>query len=238
MAQATHWVLPHDDFFSTLANPSKFYWMCPPYHRFSDCVRKIRQEKLLAIVLGPKWTHREWWKPLMEITLQGYHHAGPKTKARLYQDDNLTPLPQQGWSRVALYVDGGITEENLVATKCRVASILAPAVPNPDTDDEPGMTSVEESQDERVPNHLASVRTLTYQATHKKLLAPVTLDPGPNKNACVHALQKLKKCYRAGGPLPLSATERLTAPSDCLRRRGLVALSPPKNLLCVRRSSS
>ena len=28
-------------------------------------------------------------------------------------------------------------------------------------------------------NHLVSVRTLTYQATHKKLLAPVTLDPTP-----------------------------------------------------------
>ena len=38
------------------------------------------------------------------------------------------------------------------------------------------MTSKEESEDERVPNHLVSMRTLTYQATHKKLIAPVTLD--------------------------------------------------------------
>ena len=80
---------------------------------------------------------------------------------------------------VALYVDVGIADENLAATKCHVASLLAPAVSNPNTDDEPGMTSEEESEDERVPNHLASVRTLTYQATHKKLLAPVTLDPTP-----------------------------------------------------------
>ena len=76
-------------------------------------------------------------------------------------------------------MDGGIAEENLAATKCHVASVLAPAVSNPNTDGEPGMTSEEESEDERVPNHLASVRTLTYQATHKKLLAPVTLDPTP-----------------------------------------------------------
>ena len=41
------------------------------------------------------------------------------------------------------------------------------------------MTSEEESEDERVPNHLVSVRTLMYQATHKKLFAPVTLDPTP-----------------------------------------------------------
>ena len=179
MAQATRWVSPLEDFFSTPADPSKLYWMCPPYHRFSDCVRKIRQEKLRAIVVGPKWTHREWWKPLMEITLQGYHLPGPETKACLYQNDHLTPLPQRGWSTVALYVDGGIAEENLAATKCHVASVLAPAVSNPNTDGEPGMTSEEESEDERVPNHLASVRTLTYQATHKKLLAPVTLDPTP-----------------------------------------------------------
>ena len=115
----------------------------------------------------------------MEITLQGYHLPGPETKARLYQNDHLTPPPQRGWSTVALYVDGGIAEENLVATKCHVASVLTPAATYPDTDDEPGMTSEEESEDERVPNNLASVRTLTYQATHKTLLAPVTLDPTP-----------------------------------------------------------
>ena len=76
-------------------------------------------------------------------------------------------------------MDGGIAEENLAATKCHVASVSALAVSNPNTDGEPGMTLEEESEDERVPNHLVSVRTLTYQATHKKLLAPVTLDPTP-----------------------------------------------------------
>ena len=98
----------------------------------------------------------------MEITLHGYHLPGLETKTRPYQDDHLTPLPQRGWSTVALYVDGGIAEENLAATKCHVASFSAPAVPNPDTDDEPGMTSEEGLEDERVPNLLVSVRTLTY----------------------------------------------------------------------------
>ena len=46
MAQATRWVSPLGNFFSTPTDPSKLYWMCPPYHRSSDCVRKIRQEKL------------------------------------------------------------------------------------------------------------------------------------------------------------------------------------------------
>ena len=174
MAQATRWVSPLHDFFFTPADPSKLYWMCPPYHRFSDCVWKIRQERLRAIVLGPKWTHRGWLIPLMEITLQGYHLPGPETKACLHQNDHLTPLPQRGWSKVALYVDAGMAEENLAATECHVASVLAPAVPNPYEDNEPGMTSEEVSEDERVLNHLASVRTLTYQAGHKKLLAPVT----------------------------------------------------------------
>ena len=162
MGQATRWVSPLEDFFSTPADPPKLYWMCPPYHRFSDCVRKIRQEKLRAIVVGQKWTHREWWKPLIEITLQGYYLPGPETKSCPYQNDRLTPLPQRGWSTVALYVDGGIAEEKLAATKCHVASVLAPAVSNPNTDEEPGMTSEEELDDEKVPNHMASVRTLTY----------------------------------------------------------------------------
>ena len=116
----------------------------------------------------------------MEITLQGYHLPGPETKARLHQNDHITPLPQRGWSTVALYLDGRIAQGNLAATKCHVASVLAPAVPNPGTDDELGMTSEEESEDERVLNYLASVRTLTYQVTHKKILAPITLDPTPN----------------------------------------------------------
>ena len=179
MAQATRWVPPLDDLFSTIADPSKLYWICPPYHRVSGCVRRIGQGKLLPIVVGPKWTHRWWWKPLIEITSQGYHLPGPEPKVRLYQDDHLTPLPQQGWSTVALYVDGGIAEESLMDTKCHVASVSAPAVPNPHRYDAPGMTAEQELEDEREPNHLVSVRTLTYQATNKKLLAPVTLDPRP-----------------------------------------------------------
>ena len=46
----------------------------------------------------------------MEITLQRYLLRGPETKACPYQNDHLTPLPQRGWSTVALYVDGGIAE--------------------------------------------------------------------------------------------------------------------------------
>ena len=202
-AQATSWVSPLDDFFSTPADPSKLYWMCPPYHRVSDCVRKIWQEKPRAIVVGPKWTRGAWWKPLIEITLQGYNLPAPDTKARLYQNDDLTHLPQRGWSTVELYTDGGIAEENLAVTKCHVASVSAPAVPNPDTDDEPGMTSEEESEDERVPNNFTSVRTLTYQAAHKKLLAPVTFHPTPDDveaQECVRSrIAKIEKKLLGGG---------------------------------------
>ena len=178
----------------------------------------------------------------MEITLQGYHLPGPETKARLYQNDHLTPLPQRGWSTVAPYVDGGIAEENLAVTKCHVASVLAPAVCNPNTDDEPGMTSEEESEDERVPNHLASVHTLTYQASIKNSLLPLLLTLPPKiwrrKNAPVHALRKLRKSYWVGGPLPLGATEKLMSRKDCWRLLVSLALSPPKHLLCLRRWSS
>ena len=129
----------------------------------------------------------------MEITLQGSHIPGPETKSRLYQNDHLTPLPQRGWSAVALYVDGGIAEENLAAANCHVASVLAPAVCNPNTDNEPGMTFEEESEDERVPDYLALVRTLTYQATQKSSSRPLLLTLPPriwrHKNASVHALQ-------------------------------------------------
>ena len=98
---------------------------------------------------------------------------------------------------MALYVDGGIAENNLADTKCHVGSVLAPAVSNPNTDGEPCMTSEEESEDDRVPNHLGSVRLLTYQATPKKLLTPVTLDPIPEDleaQGCVRSrIAKIEK---------------------------------------------
>ena len=205
-AQATRLVSPLEDLFSNPADPCKLYWMCPPYHRFSECVRIIRQEKLRTIVLGPKWRHGECWKPLVHITVQGYHLPGPETKARLHQKDHLTPLPQRGWSTVAVYVDGGIAEENVAATKCHLASVLASAVSNPNMDDEPSMTSEEELEDERVPNHLASVRTVAYQATHRKLLAPITLDPTPKNlevQECVRSsIAKIEKELLGGRALP------------------------------------
>ena len=58
------------------------------------------------------------------------------------------------------------------------------------------------------------------------------------KNACVQALQKLRKSYWVAGSLPLSATEKLMAQNDCWRLLVSVALSPPKNFLCLRRWSS
>ena len=95
----------------------------------------------------------------MEITLQAYHLPGQETKARLYQDAYLGPLPQPKWSMVALYLHGGLAEENFAAKQCHVASILAAAFRHPDTDDEPGMTSEEESEQERMPNHSGLEKT-------------------------------------------------------------------------------
>ena len=206
MAQGTRWGLLLDDFFSTFAESSKLYWMCPPDHRLSDCVSKIWQDKLQAIVVGPKWTHRGCWNPLMEITLQGHHLPGPDTKASLYQDYHFTLLPKRGWSTVAICVDAGIAKENWAATNCHVAPFLAPVVPNPDTIDKPGMTSEEDSDVER-----GQITCFRCTFSHTKRLIktsslPLLLTPPRNiwkhKNASVHTLQQIKKTYWAGGPLP------------------------------------
>ena len=83
-----------------------------------------------------------------------------------------------------------------------------------DTDDEPSMTSEEESEDERVPNHLVSMRTLTYQATHKELLAPVTLDPtqqrfgGARKRAS--RIAKIEKELLGGGATMVNRYRKTT----------------------------
>ena len=54
-----------------------------------------------------------------------------------------------------------------------------------------------------MPHHLISVSTLTYQATHKKLLAPVTLDPTPEyleAQECVRShIAKIEKELLGGG---------------------------------------
>ena len=100
-------------------------------------------------------------------------------------------------------MDGVLAEENFTATKCHLASVLAPAVPIPDTDDELGIPPEEESEDERVPNHLVLVRTLTYQATHKKPFAPVTFEPVPEHlkaQGCVCSrIAKIEKELSGGG---------------------------------------
>ena len=140
MAQATRWVSPSDDLFSTPANSSELYWMCLPYHQFSSFALNIRQERLQRNVVGIEWTQREWWKPLMETVLEGYHLPRPETQARSYQDIYLTPLPQRDWSMVALYVDPGLAEENRAAINCQVGSVLAPAAPNPNMEDKTGET--------------------------------------------------------------------------------------------------
>ena len=110
-------------------------------------------------------------------------------------------------------MDGGIAGEILAPTKCHVASVLAPAVPNLDTDDELGMTSEEQSEDERVPNHLTSVRTLTYQATHKKLLVAVTLDPTPDDLEAQEwvrsGIAKIEKEILGGGATTVLAASRV-----------------------------
>ena len=65
------------------------------------------------------------------------------------------------------------------------------------------MTSEEESEDDTVPNRLVWVRTLTYQATYKKILAPVTLDPTPEDSEaqqCVRSrIAPIKKELLGGG---------------------------------------
>ena len=133
-------------------------------------------------------------------------------------------------------------EENLAATKCHVASVLAPAVSNPNTDGEPGMTSEEESEDERVPNHLVSVRTLTYQATHKKLLTPVTLDPTPKDleaQECVRScIAKIETELLGGRATTIKCYRKTKGATRLLAASRVVALSPPKSLLCLRRWSS
>ena len=156
----------------------------------------------------------------MENTSQGYDLPGPETEAHLYQDDQLMPLLQRGWSTRALHVDDGIAEEDLVATKCHVASVLAPAVRDPDADEKPGMTSEDESEDARVPNQLVSVCTLTYQATNKKIPAPVTLEPRPNDfeaQECVRSrIAKMGKRLLGGGATTMKGYQKTNSAKQLL----------------------
>ena len=115
-------------------------------------------------------------------------------------------------------MDGGIAEDILAAAKCHVAWVLALAIPNPDTDDEQGMTSEEESEDERVTNHLTSVRILTYQETHKKLLAAVTLDPTPN-NLLGGGATTVKRCRKTNGAKRLLAASCVGGVVQHMRKR-------------------
>ena len=113
-------------------------------------------------------------------------------------------------------------------------SFWSAAVPNPDTDDKPVMASEGESEDERVPNHLTSVRTLTYQAAHKKLLAPVTLDPTPEDleaQECVcSCIAKIEKELLGGGATTVKRYRRTNGAEKLLaasRVGGVVTMQEP-----------
>ena len=88
------------------------------------------------------------------------------------------------------------------------------------------------------------MRTLTYQATHKKLLAPVTLDHTPDDLEAQESLRlriaKIRKelILLGGGASTVKRYQKITAPSHCCWLLVLVALSPPRTLFCPRRSSS
>ena len=145
-----------------------------PFRLF--CPMENLRLSVFSWMLGAK---QSLWPTPMFLETKSPKNMNPPKRRRLLKANNETPLPG-GNEQIDIkiqfmgVVDGSISLPRVA--QYGVSPYLVPKLP---PDDESGMTSEEESMNERVPNHLALVRTVTYQATDKRLLAPVTLDPTP-----------------------------------------------------------
>ena len=81
-------------------------WINPPFDVFPRVVQKLKQSGAKAILIVPNWPRQEWFKDIMDISIDIVElpHKGVK----LYCEDNGKPLPQRSWSTLACLVDGNL----------------------------------------------------------------------------------------------------------------------------------
>ena len=81
-------------------------WINPPFDVFPRVVQKLKQSDAKAILIVPNWPRQEWFKDIMDISIDIVElpHKGMK----LYCEDNGKPLPQRSWSTLACLVDGNL----------------------------------------------------------------------------------------------------------------------------------
>ena len=81
-------------------------WINPPLDAFPRVVQKLKQSGAKAILIVPHWPRQEWFKDIMDISIDIVElpHKGVK----LYCEDNGKPLPQRSWSTLACLVDGNL----------------------------------------------------------------------------------------------------------------------------------
>ena len=81
-------------------------WINLPFDVFPRVVQKLKQSGAKAILIVPNWPRQEWFKDIMDISIDIVElpHKGVK----LYCEDNGKPLPQRSWSTLACLVDGNL----------------------------------------------------------------------------------------------------------------------------------
>ena len=78
----------------------------PPYDVSPRVVQKLKQSGAKAILIVPNRPKQSWFKDIMDISINIVEL--PHKEVKLYCKNNVKPLPQCSWSRLACLVDGSL----------------------------------------------------------------------------------------------------------------------------------
>ena len=137
-------------------------WINPPFDVFPRVVQKLKQSGAKAILIVPNWPRQEWFKDIMDISIDIVElpHKGVK----LYCEDNGKPLPQRSWSTLACLVDGNLADywqddsemgtEEVISNSSRIDEI---EVDEDDRERNPDVSSRKEGRTIGVPQENAPI---------------------------------------------------------------------------------
>ena len=125
-------------------------------------MQKLKQSGAKAILIVPNWPRQEWFKDIMDISIDivELNHKGVK----LYCEDNGKPLPQRSWSKLACLVDGNLGDywqdgsemgtEEVISNSSRIDEI---EVDEDNRERNPDVSSRKEGSTSGVPQQNASI---------------------------------------------------------------------------------
>lgn len=83
------------DAFSFSWSTFELVYLFPPFSLMARCLRKVREDRANAIVVGPHWTGQNWFSTLQAMAEDSFHVTGERNLLPAYpnQDQSLESCP-------------------------------------------------------------------------------------------------------------------------------------------------